>query len=236
MFAGLIKELGKVTRIINKGKDIEIEIESTGLAKTAKTGDSISVNGCCLTVKRAGNNNFSFDISFNTLKNTAFKFTRTGDTVNLEDSLAPTDKLGGHFVTGHIDVAGKILNISKISNSYKLKMELPPEILPYIVPKGSVSLDGISLTITETGKDYFCVVIIPHTFTCTNLKFKKAGSFVNIEVDLISRYIAHILKYQNYLNNNVTGDMFVQDKKTKPADDIKNHLLKESLEKYGFIK
>jgi len=235
MFTGLIKELGKVTRIINKGKDIEIEIESTSLAKTAKTGDSISVNGCCLTVKKVGNNSFSFDISFNTLKNTAFKFTRTENAVNLEDSLAPTDKLGGHFVTGHIDAAGKILNISRISNSYKLKIELPPEILPYIVPKGSVSLDGISLTITETGKDYFCVVIIPHTFACTNLKFKKAGSFVNIEVDLISRYIAHILKYQNYLNNNITGNMSVQDKKAK-LTDIKNHSLKESLEKYGFIK
>lgn len=235
MFTGLIKELGKVARIINKGKDIEIEIESTSLAKTAKTGDSISVNGCCLTVKSVSNNSFSFDVSFNTLKNTAFKFAKTGDAVNLEDSLTPTDKLGGHFVTGHIDAAGKIQNISKISNSYKLKIELPPEILPYIIPKGSVSLDGISLTITETGKDYFCVVIIPHTFTCTNLKFKKAGSFVNIEVDLISRYIAHILKYQNYLTNNVAGNMFIHDKKAKPTD-LKNNLLKESLKKYGFIK
>lgn len=235
MFTGLIKELGKVARIINKGKDIEIEIESTSLAKTAKTGDSISVNGCCLTVKSVSNNSFSFDVSFNTLKNTAFKFAKTGDAVNLEDSLTSTDKLGGHFVTGHIDAAGKIQNISKISNSYKLKIELPPEILPYIIPKGSVSLDGISLTITETGKDYFCVVIIPHTFTCTNLKFKKAGSFVNIEVDLISRYIAHILKYQNYLTNNVAGNMFIHDKKAKPTD-LKNNLLKESLKKYGFIK
>jgi len=181
------------------------------------------------------NNSFSFDVSFNTLKNTAFKFAKTGDAVNLEDSLMPTDKLGGHFVTGHIDAAGKIQNISKISNSYKLKIELPPEILPYIIPKGSVSLDGISLTITETGKDYFCVVIIPHTFTCTNLKFKKVGSFVNIEVDLISRYIAHILKYQNYLTNNVAGNMFIHDKKAKPTD-LKNNLLKESLKKYGFTK
>lgn len=236
MFTGIIKEIGKINKIINKGKDIEIEIESKALIKNIKIGDSISVNGCCLTAKSFTSNSFTSDISFNTLDSTTFKYARIGEIVNLEDSLTPTDKLGGHFVTGHVDSTNKILKISKIGSSYKLDIELSPETLPYITSRGSISIEGISLTVTEAGKNYFCVVIIPHTFTSTNMKFKKVGDYVNIEVDLISRYIAHILKNYNYHSiNHLIQEENIQNENNKSIE-LRNKLLNERLKKYGFIK
>ena len=222
MFTGIIKELGKLNKIINKGKDIEIEIASSKLIKRIQTGNSISVNGCCLTIKACNDRSFSCDISFNTLNTTTLKYLKIGNIVNLEDSLTPEDKLGGHFVSGHIDCVSKILKISNVGRSFAINLELPPEILPFVAHKGSIAVDGISLTVSEAGEDYFSVVIIPYTFENTNLYYKKIGDLVNIEVDLISRYIAHFLETR-------------QIEKEK-STELKNKLLREKLEKYGFTK
>jgi riboflavin synthase len=265
MFTGIIKEIGKVNKIKDSGENREMEISSTNLIKTMNVGDSIAVNGCCLTVKKLNKNSFLADISYNTLNSTTLKFTKTGEYVNLEDSLSPNSKISGHFVAGHIDCTAKILKITRIGNSYKLDIQTPEQILPYTAPKGSIALDGISLTIAESAKNSFSAAIIPYTFSNTNLKFKKAGDFVNVEVDLMSRYIEQILKFKTgsqATNNtqelnisaqasgestiNVTRSDFHYNK-TNKANKInetseinkikeKDDSLKEKLKKHGFLE
>ena len=217
MFTGIIKETGVVKKITDKVQDIEFEVSSSVILKDAKTGDSIAINGVCLTVKSFDGNSFTFDASSNTLAHTNLGELKTGDMVNLEDSLTPSDKLGGHFVSGHIDCTANIAGIWKTGRAYEITFDLPSEAAPFITERGSVAIDGISLTVTEVTGDSFKVIIIPHTFENTILGSKGTGSSVNIEVDILARYIA------NYLNN-----------KQKTSGE-KDRILKEKLEKYGFI-
>ena len=218
MFTGIIKEIGTIKKITDKVQDIEFEVSSSVLLKDIKTGDSIAINGACLTAKSFSKDSFTFDISSNTLAHTNLGELKTGDKVNLEDSLTPSDKLGGHFVSGHIDCTARITGIGKTGKAYEIAFELPSEAAPYITERGSVAIDGISLTVTAVTGDGFKVVIIPHTFENTVLGSKGAGSSVNIEVDMLARYIA------NYLNN-----------KNQKTSGEKDRILKEKLEKYGFI-
>ncbi len=220
MFTGIIKETGTIKRILNKDNDIEIEISAKGLAGDIKIGDSISVNGICLTVKSYKGNSFSFDVSSNTLNNTSLISARAGDIVNLEDSLATGDKLGGHFVTGHIDSVNKILGISRLGRSIVLTFDFNPGIFPFLAPRGSLAVNGISLTIAEVTENSFKVVIIPHTYKNTNLVYKKTGDTVNIEIDILARYIV------NYLNTRDTAN--------KKSIHEKDKILREKLDKYGF--
>ena len=217
MFTGIIKETGTIKQITDKGQDIEFEVISSVLIKDVKTGDSIAINGICLTVKSFDGDSFTFDVSSSTLAHTNLAELKTGDKVNLEDSLTPSDKLGGHFVSGHIDCTAKVIGIEKTGRAYEITFDLPSEAAPFITERGSVAIDGISLTVTEVTGDSFKVVIIPHTFENTILGSKGTGSSVNIEVDMLARYIA------NYLNN-----------KQKTSGE-KDRILKEKLEKYGFI-
>ncbi len=216
MFTGIIKETGTIKKITDKGQDIEFEVNSSVLIKDVKTGDSIAINGICLTVKSFNGNSFTFDVSSSTLAHTNLAELKSGDKVNLEDSLTPSDKLGGHFVSGHIDCTAKVIGIEKTGRAYEITFDLPSEVAPFITERGSVAIDGISLTVTEVAGDSFKVVIIPHTFENTILGNKSTGSSVNIEVDMIARYIA------NYLKN-------------KKTSGEKDRILKEKLEKYGFI-
>ncbi len=218
MFTGIIKETGIIKKITDKVQDIEFEVSSSVLIKDIKTGDSIAINGVCLTVKSFDRDSFIFDVSSNTLAHTNLGELKTGDRVNLEDSLAPGDKLGGHFVSGHIDCTARITSIGKTGRAYEITFELPPEAAPFIAERGSVAVDGISLTVTEAARDSFKVVIIPYTFENTIIRSKNAGSSVNIEVDMLARYIA------NYLNN-----------KNQKTSSEKDRILKEKLEKHGFI-
>lgn len=220
MFTGIIKETGTIKQITDKGQDIEFEVISSVLIKDVKTGDSIAINGICLTVKSFNGDSFTFDVSSSTLAHTNLAELKTGDKVNLEDSLTPSDKLGGHFVSGHIDCTAKVIGIEKTGRAYEITFDLPSEAAPFITERGSVAIDGISLTVTEVAGDSFKVVIIPHTFENTILGNKSTGSSVNIEVDMIARYIA------NYLNN--------KNNKQKTSGE-KDRILKEKLEKYGFI-
>ena len=222
MFTGIIKETGKIKRIIERDNDIEIEIYSENLPADVKVGDSISVNGVCLTVKSFKGSSFSFDVSSNTLNNTDLRSARAGDIVNLEDSLTPGDKLGGHFVTGHIDSVNKILDITRAGRSFVMSLDFNPGIRPSLAPRGSIAINGISLTVTEVGQNYFKVVIIPHTYKNTNLLNKNIGDRVNIEIDILARYIV------NYLD--------VRDTDNKKSIQEKDKILKEKLDKYGFTK
>lgn len=232
MFTGIIKELGRLGKIEKKNKDSEIEIISNKLIKNMKTGDSISVNGCCLTVKELSATSFKCDISSATMEKTAFKYIKPGEILNLEDALTLKDKIGGHLLSGHVDNLTKIERISKNGDSIKFYFKLLPEMLPYIVTKGSVAIDGISLTVAELGKDWFCIAIIPYTYQNTNLKSKNPDDFVNIEIDLILRYLANLLKYKDHIN------LFIESaqKKEKNKITIDDKKLREKLIKYGFIK
>ena len=218
MFTGIIKETGTIKKITDKVQDIEFEVSSSVLLKDVKTGDSIAINGVCLTVKSFEGDSFTFDVSSNTLTHTNLGELKTGDRVNLEDSLTLSDKMGGHFVSGHIDCTARIASTGKTGRAYEITLELPSEAAPFIAERGSVAIDGISLTVTEVTGDSFKVVIIPHTFENTTLGSKGAGSSVNIEIDMLARYIA------NYLNN-----------KNQKTPGEKDRMLKEKLEKYGFI-
>ena len=218
MFTGIIKETGTIKKITDKVQDIEFEVSSSLLLKDVKTGDSIAINGVCLTVKSFNRDSFTFDVSSNTLAHTNLGELKTGDKVNLEDSLTPSDKLGGHFVSGHIDCTARIASIGKTGRAYEITFDLPSEAAPFITERGSVAIDGISLTVTEVTGDSFKVVIIPYTFENTILGSKGTSSSVNIEVDMLARYIA------NYCNN-----------KNQKTSGEKDRILKEKLEKYGFI-
>jgi riboflavin synthase len=223
MFTGIIKETGKVKNV-NKIKDgMEIEVSSSRIIKDMAKGDSVCVNGVCLTAIRFAGSSFFSDLSYSTISSTSFKNIKPGNTVNLEDSLKPNDKLGGHFVTGHVDCTVRILEIEKHGDFYRIKFSTPGSLLPYIAQKGSIAIEGISLTVENSEDRFFSVVIIPHTFENTNLSFKRQGDEVNLEVDLIARYISRFILKADH-------------EKMKNRNINKDEILKEKLIKYGFYK
>ncbi len=222
MFTGIIKETGRVIRIENKMTDKEIKVQCSKILKNLNTSDSVSVNGICLTITGIDNNGFTCDVSFNTIKNTSLSNVKAGELVNLEDSLTSSDKLGGHFVNGHVDCTAKILKIFKTGRSYTIEVELPPDIRDFIALKGSVAIDGISLTIAGVKNDSFSTVIIPYTFENTNLSEKHPGDIVNIEVDMLARYVI------NFLKNSEMGNA--------DSQKIKDRILKEKLKEHGFTE
>jgi riboflavin synthase len=225
MFTGIIKETGKITDVRESHESKELSISCNAIRQGLGIGDSVAVNGCCLTVKRLNSEGFTADISYSTLNSTTFKYVNPGEAVNLEDSLRLSDKLGGHFVTGHIDTTIKFLGIKKIGNSFELSLELPQQFYSNIAAKGSVAVDGISLTVAETGRDFFTAAIIPHTYENTCLKIKKPGELMNLEIDLLSRYINRLLK---------RPESDEEDANIKQLQS--DTALKEKLKKYGFVK
>ena len=223
MFTGIIKETGKVINLYKTSSGIEAEVSCNRVIRDIVKGDSVCVSGVCLTVKKFAADSFSTDISFATLAATGFKNIKTGSIVNLEDSLKLNDRLGGHFVTGHIDCTTEIMEIEKHGDFYRIKFRSPKNLVPYIADKGSIAVEGISLTVEKASESFFSTVIIPHTFTNTNLSSKKQGDDVNLEIDLIARYISQIianLDMENLKNQNIYRD----------------EILKEKLIKYGFYK
>jgi riboflavin synthase len=220
MFTGIIKDMGIITSLADKGQDREFTVKTEVLAGSINMGDSISINGVCLTVKSFDRESFSFDVSSNTLKYSNLGDLKTGDQVNLEDSLSPNGKLGGHFVSGHVDAVAVITGIDGTGRSYELTFDLHEDIAPYITARGSVAIDGISLTVTEVSDNNFKTVIIPHTYENTTLGSKGIGDSVNIEIDMLARYIV------NYLSHQKQGE--------DPGE--KDRILKEKLEKNGFIQ
>lgn len=201
MFTGIIEEMGIVKSIKSK----VITIEANKIFDDLKLGDSVAVNGTCLTVSsfegKTSPKIFNADITSETLSRTNLGDLKSGFKVNLERALTLNGRLGGHIVSGHIDGVGIIKNISKNAEDIELTIEVPPNLIKYIIEKGSVAVDGISLTVAKVNKNYFSVAIIPHTLKETILYYKKAGDKVNIENDIIGKYVEKLLSFNNINNN-----------------------------------
>ena len=189
MFTGIIEELGKVRNITQN----KIVIKSEKILDDAQLGDSIAVNGVCLTITKLFSDSFEADISPETLKVTSLENLKIGSTVNLERAIPITGRLGGHIVSGHIDGTGKCKSIAKTGNFYNIVFELTPENSKYVVKKGSIAIEGISLTVAEVKNNYVTIAIIPHTFENTRLKDLQAGDIVNIETDILAKYVEKFL-------------------------------------------
>lgn len=201
MFTGIIEEMGIVKSIKSK----VITIEANKIFDDLKLGDSVAVNGTCLTVSsfegKASAKIFNADITSETLSRTNLGDLKSGFKVNLERALTLNGRLGGHIVSGHIDGVGIIKNISKNAEDIELTIEVPPNLMKYIIEKGSVAVDGISLTVAKVNKNYFSIAIIPHTLKETILYYKKAGDKVNIENDIIGKYVEKLLSFNNINKN-----------------------------------
>ncbi len=210
MFTGIIEELGKVVNIIRKTNSLYLEIEAPEIVKNSNIGDSICVNGVCLTVTEFIENSFKVDVSPETFERTNLKFLKSGSYVNLERALTLSKPLGGHIVTGHVDGIGKIISINKLKDFVEIIIEFPENLRKYLVEKGSIAIDGISLTINKIFDNKFSLMIIPHTLNMTNLKNVFIGYFVNIEVDIIGKYVENMLKYDNKINNKGINIDFLQ--------------------------
>ncbi|MBZ4643554.1 MAG: riboflavin synthase, alpha subunit [Deferribacteraceae bacterium] len=194
MFTGIVEELGRIKNISIRGKDAVISIEAKKVLDGTLPGDSIAVNGVCLTATKIENETFGADLSYETLLKSSLKNLKTNDFVNLERALTLSSRLGGHLVSGHVDCVGSIVNIAKKGSSYEIGVMYDSSVDKFIAVKGSVTLDGISLTVADIKNNILSVAVIPHTFENTNLKFKRAGAPVNIEVDIIARYIARLVE------------------------------------------
>lgn len=194
VFTGLIIELGTVVSLRRKELGAYLTLSADVLAKDAAIGDSIAINGACLTVVTREGSLLSFDLSDETVRSTNLGLLRQGDRVNLEPSLRSDGRLGGHFVTGHVDAVGKIRSKTMLGDTFKVVIDSPGEVTRLLVEKGSVAVDGISLTVVEAIRDSFSVVIIPHTARLTSIGFKNAGDTVNLEADIVGKYVAKFLQ------------------------------------------
>ncbi len=193
MFTGLVEDLGTVLWIRATERGTQLQIEASRIAATVRTGDSVAVNGCCLTVKSHRGDHIVFDLLEETLARTNLRWLRRDSTVNLERALAADGRVGGHFVQGHIDCAVRVLTWEEKGADYRLEVELPPDFAHYIAYKGSVALNGISLTVAEVSPASFAVWVIPHTKRSTNLQKLAAGDVLNVEFDLLAKYVERML-------------------------------------------
>lgn len=193
MFTGLIVEMGEIVSLVKKESGARLALQAKTIVPGTALGDSISINGTCLTVVEIKGNVLSFDLSDETLRSTNIGQLKTRDRVNLEPALRLDAKLGGHFVTGHIDCVGKIKSKNLMGDVYRIVVGTESRIADYLVEKGSVAVDGISLTVVDVLKDGFSIVIIPHTAHLTTIGFKTAGDAVNIEVDILGKYVSKFL-------------------------------------------
>jgi len=193
VFTGLILELGEVVSFRLKQTGAVLALKAPALAKDAVVGDSIAINGACLTAVAVEGNAFRFDLSAETLASTSLGQLKAGTRVNLEPSLRPDGKLGGHFVTGHIDAVGKIRSRTVAGDALRIVIDAPSRVTGFLVEKGSVAVDGISLTVVDVAADSFSVVIIPHTARVTTLGLKGEGESLNLEADILGKYVARFL-------------------------------------------
>jgi riboflavin synthase len=223
MFTGIIEGLGTLKDIRPVGKGIRLSIESGFDLLNTKIGDSIAVNGACLTAVKIEGRSFEVDVAPETMSLTTFAKAKPGDRVNLERALRLSDRLDGHLVSGHIDGMGIIKSKKTLSNAVIVTISLPPSLTKYMIHKGSVAIDGISLTINNCSSESIELSIIPHSAKLTTIGFKKAGDEVNIETDVVGKYIEKF----------VTGNQADSDSTNKSGQ--KASISKEFLAKSGFF-
>jgi riboflavin synthase len=193
MFTGIIEELGQVRSIEKRGEGVRLIIEARTVTEGTLEGDSIAVNGVCLTALDVRADSFSADGSRETLQRSTLGTLRAGSPVNLERAVTPSTRLGGHIVQGHVDGRGRFLNAMEHGGSWTVRIAYPPEMARYLVFKGSVAVEGISLTVAALTDEYFEIAIIPKTWAVTNLSHLRAGDEVNLEADIIAKYVERIL-------------------------------------------
>jgi riboflavin synthase len=218
MFTGIISAIGKIAAIEPKGGDCCLTINTGNLSLSdTQLGDSIAVNGVCLTAVELGKQHFCADVSNETLSRSTLKNAVVGTPVNLELALTPTTRMGGHIVSGHVDGIGELVELKPDARSWRLSFKAPDELAKYIAEKGSITINGISLTVNTVNGALFSVNIVPHTLKETTLAGIKVGDKVNLEVDLLARYLERLL---------------LGDKAAKPESTITETLLRDS----GFIR
>ena len=203
MFTGLIQDIGTIRDIDTSRGDLRIEIETQMNLSAVQVGASIACSGCCLTVVDKAENTFFVDISAETLSKTTIDAWKVMTRINLESSLKVGDEMGGHFVSGHVDAVTEILDIKPEGDSHRLTIAIPDHLKKYIAPKGSITLDGVSLTVNEVDEDSvgknivgFGVNIIPHTWEKTTLSDRRPGDKLNMEIDMLARYVARMMEIQ----------------------------------------
>ncbi|HHY28359.1 MAG TPA: riboflavin synthase [Desulfitobacterium dehalogenans] len=214
MFTGIIEELGKVTDLKILPDSAQLTLEGTKVIQGTQIGDSIAVNGICLTVVKMQGNLFTVDVMAETLNKTNLKECSRGTRVNLERALQLSTRLGGHLVSGHVDGIGSIQKITPVGIARVFEIKASSELLNYVLPKGSIAIDGISLTVVDVLPQAFTVSLIPHTRLETTLGFKGVGDMVNLETDIIGKYVARFM-----------------EKKEAPKKDLSMSFLSEN----GFI-
>lgn len=193
MFSGIVEGTGTVLKITQKRKGARLKIRAPFALGTTKIGDSMAVNGCCLTVVAKRGRLFEADLSSETLQITGLGRLKIGDPANLERPLRLTDRIGGHLVQGHVDGLGRILGFRRNGSSLEIEIGFPKNLRRYLIPKGSVAVDGISMTVNRLTGNSFTLVVIPHTLRRTNLRAKRVGNPVNLEVDMIGKYVESLL-------------------------------------------
>jgi riboflavin synthase len=200
MFTGLVEEKGKLINKIKTGDGFRLVIKADKVLEDTQIGSSISVNGCCLTVVEMKNDSVAMDTIEETLKKTNLGELNIGDPVNLERPLKADARLGGHFVLGHVDTKGEVVEIKELSASHFMKIRFPEEFKQYLIYVGSVSIDGVSMTVAELKDNVFGVGIIPHTWEETVFSTRKPGSTVNLEFDVLGKYVERIMENKEPLN------------------------------------
>ncbi|EKO3501493.1 riboflavin synthase [Vibrio fluvialis] len=194
MFTGIVEAVGTLTAITPKGEDITISVDAGKLDMgDVKLGDSIATNGVCLTVVEFNSHSYSADLSLETLKKSGFADYKVGDKVNLEKAMLPTTRFGGHIVSGHVDGVGEIVERNPVGRALELWVAMPAELSKYVAEKGSITVDGISLTVNDLRKNAFKLTIVPHTTQETTIDHFRVGRKVNLEVDVMARYLERLL-------------------------------------------
>lgn len=219
MFTGIIEAVGTIESLQPSGGDYRVKVAVNTLDMTdVKLGDSIAVNGVCLTVTELHGNGFWADVSLETVRHTCFKNYRPGQAVNLEKAMMPTSRLGGHIVSGHVDGVGKILERQEDARSVRFRVQAPEHLLKYIADRGSITVEGTSLTVNGIEGDVFELNIVPHTLAETVLQGYTSGQSVHLEVDLIARYLERLIS------------------KSEPAQPAKGDISLEFLAQNGFYR
>jgi riboflavin synthase len=194
MFTGLIEETGKLIQKLKTREEYQMTFSGLKVMEDLAIGSSISVNGVCLTVIKKNSNTFTVDAIEETLKKTNLGSLKDDDKVNLERPLKADSRIGGHFVLGHVDTTGKIVEIKKLSNSHFIKISFPKKFKEYLIYVGSVAIDGVSMTVAELGEDNFSIGVIPHTWEETIFAVKNPGDIVNLEFDVLGKYVERIMQ------------------------------------------
>jgi riboflavin synthase len=206
MFTGIIEEVGRLTAIKRGAKSARLTVDAPNVSPGTRLGDSIAVSGVCLTVVEIAGSRLSFDAIAETVSRTSLKAVGVGDGVNLERAMQAGGRFGGHMVQGHVDGTGTLLSVRDEENARVLRIGAPSDLMRYIIPKGSVTLDGISLTVVDVGSDWFTAWIIPHTWAHTTLHQRRVGDPLNIENDIIARYLERLMEARGIGSAGLTLD------------------------------